>query len=341
MKNQTEILALFNSLDLIEQESILNKLLQEHELQMPILEKAKEEALFIEERKACPHCQSKNINKRGSQNNIKMYSCKDCKKWYSHSTGTPLWDIKLKQKWSHYLRCMSEGYSLRKSAEEVGICLQTSFDWRHKILASLNSLVPQSLSGVIECDELEIAINNKGDRNLTRKARKRSTDFSRNEGQEFNVVQVVTAVERKGNKVLKVVETKRLTEDNIEKALDGKIESGATLITDKHPSYRAFGKANPEIIHKSFRATDHVDKQDRGIHLQSVNQTHAQVRKFIAKFNGVSTKYLQNYLNWYAYEGKIQENKAVIKQWVLTGILSPVAYQLFWLFKQNAVNIRT
>ena len=30
----------------------------------------------------------------------------------------------------------------------------------------------------------------------------------------------------------------------------------------------------------------------------------------------VGTKYLQNYLNWYAYEGKIQENKAVIKQWV-------------------------
>jgi hypothetical protein len=106
-----------------------------------------------------------------------MYSCKDCKKWYSQSTGTPLWDIKLKQKWSHYLRCMSEGYSLRKSAEEVGICLQTSFDWRHKILASLNSLVPEALSGVIECDELEIAINNKGDRHLTRKARKRSTDF--------------------------------------------------------------------------------------------------------------------------------------------------------------------
>ena len=61
----------------------------------------------------------------------------------------------------------------------------------------------------------------------------------------------------------------------------------------------------------------------------------------MGKFNGVGTKYLQNYLNWYAYKGKIQENKAVIKQWVLTGIMSPAAYQLFWLFKQNVVNIRT
>ena len=97
MKEETEILDLFNFLDLIEQESNLNKLLQEYEMQMPVVEKAKEEALLIEERKPCPHYQSKNITKRGSQNNMKMYCCKDCKKWYSQSTGTPLWDIKLKQ----------------------------------------------------------------------------------------------------------------------------------------------------------------------------------------------------------------------------------------------------
>jgi transposase-like protein len=341
MENQTELLELFNSLNLDEQESILNKLMQEHELQMPVIEKAKSEALFLEDRKPCPHCQSKNIYKRGIQNKIKMYSCKDCKKWYSQSTGTPLWDIKLKTKWSSYLRCMSENYSLRKSAKEVGICLQTSFDWRHKILASLNTLVPQTLSGVVECDELEISINNKGDRDLIRPARKRSNGFSRNEAEEVSVVQIVTAVERKGDKMFKIVETKRLTEENIKEALDGKLQKGTLLITDKHPSYKAFGKTNTELSHKAIRAKDHVDKNDRGMHLQTVNQTHKQIRLFIRKFNGVSTKYLQNYLNWYAYEGKIQDSKAVIKQWVLTGIMAPEAYQLFWLFKQNVVNIRT
>ena len=123
---------------LSEQELILNKLMQAHELQMPVIEAAKQEALLLQDRKPCPHCHSKNIYKRGIQNGIKIYTCKDCKKWYSQTTGTPLWDIKLKSKWSNYLRCMSENYSLRKSALEVGICLQTSFDWRHKILASLN-----------------------------------------------------------------------------------------------------------------------------------------------------------------------------------------------------------
>jgi transposase-like protein len=341
MKNQTELLELFNSLNIDEQESILNKLMQEHELQMPVIEKAKHEALLLEDRKPCPYCQSKNIYKRGIQNKTKMYSCKDCKKWYSQSTGTPLWDIKLKTKWSKYLRCMSENYSLRKSAKEVGICLQTSFDWRHKILASLNTLVPKTLSGIVECDELEISINNKGDRDLKRAPRKRSSGFNRNEAEEVSVVQIVTAIERKGEKMFKVVETKRLTEENIKEALDGKLQKDTLLITDKHPSYKAFGKTNIELTHKAVKAKEHVDTKDKRIHLQTVNQTHKQIRLFISKFNGVNTKYLQNYLNWYAYEGKIQENKAVIKQWVLTGIMSPGAYHLFWLFKQNVVNIRT
>ena len=270
-----------------------------------------------------------------------MYSCRSCKKWYSETTGTPLWDIKLKSKWSAYVRCLTEGMSIRKAATTVDISIQTSFDWRHKILASLESLVPQTLTGIVECDELELSINNKGDRNLTRKPRKRSTDFSRNDSEEVSVVQVVTAVSRDGGKCLKVVESKRLTNEQIELVLESKLPEGTTLITDKHPSYKAFGKNHTAITHKSFVAKDHVDKQDKTVHLQAVNQTHNQLRKFLSNFNGVSTKYLQNYLNWFAYEGEINRSRTIIKQWVITGLLSPTAYDLFWLFKENAVNIRT
>lgn len=341
MKNQSEILTLFKSLDIREQESILERLKQLYEVQMPVIENAKQKALTKELRKPCPHCKSENIYLRGSQNNIKTYSCKDCKKWYNQSAGTPLWDIKLKKKWAKYLQCLSAGYSIRKCSLEVGICMQTSFDWRHKILSSLNSLVPETLSGVVECDEMELAINSKGDRNLLRAPRKRSTDFSRNESDEVSVVQVVTAIERKGDKLFKVVESKRLTETELERALEGKLENGTRLITDKHPTYKAYGKSKKEIIHKSVRASEHIDKQEKTVHLQTVNQTHSQLRKFLGGFNGVSTKYLQNYLNWFAYEKKILESKQVLQQWVLTGLMSPVAYELFWEFKQNVVNIRT
>ena len=159
--------------------------------------------------------------------------------------------------------------------------------------------------------------------------------------EDVTVVQVVTAVERKGEKYLKAVASKRLSRKEIAKVLDGKLADNTTLITDKHPSFKAFAKDNPDIKHKALLAKEHIDKNDKSIHLQKVNNVHAELRKFLRPFNGVSSKYLQNYLNWYAYADKIRESKTTLKQWFLTMLLTDQAYHLFELFKQNAVIIRT
>jgi len=222
---------------------------------------------------------------------------------------------------------------IKKIAKEIGICIQTRFDWRHKRLSSLDQYVPEILADQVECDELELVISNKGERGLNRKSRKRGNDFKRNQGGEIpTVVQVVTAVERKGTKYLKAVESKRLSKEEITKALGGKLSDNTTLITDKHPSYKAFAKDNPTIKHKAVLAKDHVDKKDKTVHLQKVNNTHAQLRKFLLPFNGVSTKYLQNYLNWFAYTDHIRNSKTSLKQWFVSILLSDKAYELFDLF---------
>jgi len=90
-----------------------------------------------------------------------MYQCNECKRWYSETTGTPLYDIKLKSKWQSYLRCMEQGMPIKKIAKELNISIQISFDWRHKILSSLEQFVPTQLSTEIECDELELPLSNK------------------------------------------------------------------------------------------------------------------------------------------------------------------------------------
>ena len=81
-----------------------------------------------------------------------------------------------------------------------------------------------------------------------------------------------------------------------------------------------------------------MSKQDKNIHLQHVNNTHSQLRKFLEPFDGVSSKYLQNYLNWFAYAHKLSDTKTTIKQWFFEILASPTAYHLFLKFKQNAVN---
>lgn len=62
---------------------------------------------------------------------------------------------------------MQRGMTLRAICKEIGISIQTSFDWRHKILGSLQTQVPNQLGPIVECDELELPLNNKEKRNLT------------------------------------------------------------------------------------------------------------------------------------------------------------------------------
>ncbi len=342
MRTSQDIKELFNALPIGVQNELLGDLLIEQELKGKVLEEATQIVVKKRTKKPCPHCSSAKVYKRGKQRGVQMYKCNDCNKWYSETTGTPLYDIKIKHKWQAYLNCMEQGMPIKKIAKELNISIQTSFDWRHKILSSLSQFAPTELSGQVECDELELALSNKGSKTLERKPRKRGTDFKRNQGKNVvTTVQVVTAIQRNGEKYLRAVQTKRLSKKDIEKVFEGKLADKTTLITDKHPSYKAFAKGNPTIKHKALLAKDHVDKKDKTVHLQSVNNTHQQIRGFLKPFNGVSSKYLQNYLNWYAYMDKIRNSKTTIRQWFIAMLLTDQAYSLFELFKQNAVLIRT
>ena len=51
-------------------------------------------------------------------------------------------------------------------------------------------------------------------------------------------------------------------------------------------------------------------------HVQHVNQTAQDLKDWMKDFNGVATKYLQNYLNWYALKSIINENQSPVKKTV-------------------------
>lgn len=248
MKQHSEILEQFRRLDGNDQEKLLIQLQQEFESKSQILDNVRQMIEDINLPRQCPKCRSKSTMKRGKQKGVQMYQCKECNKWFSETTGTSLYNIKKKNLWQEYLRCMQDGKSIKTIAKEMGISIQTSFDWRHKILSSLESKVPDKLGTTVECDELEFALSNKGDRNLNRKARKRGTDFKRNtESKDVTTVQVVTSVDRESNKFFRVVETKRLTAKQISKVVSKKLDRNTIFITDEHPSYKSFAKKKKQL----------------------------------------------------------------------------------------------
>jgi transposase-like protein len=339
MEKTQDLLLQFKSLSALEQSEVLQSFRIEFEGKGKLLEVVQSEIIT---KKTCPYCGNSRVHKRGKQSGVQMYKCTECLKWFSSTTGTPLWDIKKKDKWQSYLNCMRQGMSIKKTAKEIGVSIQTSFDWRHKILSVLNKEVPEKLRGRVECDELELPLSNKGERNLTRKARKRSSDFIRNpKTKEVTTIQVVSAIDENNQTYFKAIETKRITAKQLNKTLGKKLDKQVTLITDKHPSYRPFVKSKPSIKHKTVKSNQHINKGDKNVNLQKVNNQHKQLRLFLERFNGVSSKYLQNYLNWFAY-GKNMENFAnQIKQWFSAILITDIAYNLYQLIKTNAVNIRT
>jgi len=142
MVTRVEIKQLFNKLSVSEQNSLLGDLLIEQELQGKVLQEAHEAVSEKRKNKPCPHCSSQKVYKRGKQRGVQMYKCNECNKWYSETTGTPLYDIKLKNKWQSYLNLMEQGVPIKKIDKRLEISIQPNFDWRHKILSSLSNFVP-------------------------------------------------------------------------------------------------------------------------------------------------------------------------------------------------------
>ena len=94
MESINDIRARFLELSGSEQEQILATLTLDFENGGQIIENAQKELSEKKYRKPCPHCCATKTHKMGFQGGVQMYKCLECKKWYSETTGTPLWDIK-------------------------------------------------------------------------------------------------------------------------------------------------------------------------------------------------------------------------------------------------------
>ena len=84
----------------------------------------------------------------------------------------------------------------------------------------------------------------------------------------------------------------RMSNRNLEDHFDGQIGEKSVLVTDKHQAYRKFADQR-EMLLKQMPESNSIN----GIyHIQTVNSLHSRLKRFMRKFNGVATKYLDNYL---------------------------------------------
>jgi transposase-like protein len=283
----------------------------------------------------CPSCTSYSISGNGKYKGVQRYVCRDCKKYFRDSTGSLTYNLKKGDLLPKYLYNMLLGYSIKRCSEETSICVQTSFDWRHKILNSFNELQPSSFGGIVESDDIFFLESEKGSRNITRKSRKRGSKATKR-GISNEQVAVVITQDRKSSKEMVVVKKGRITKKSLEKVLGGRIENGATLCTDSHRSYTAFTKANG-IDHKKFIANKGQRVKDKIYHVQNVNNTASRLRSWMKPFNGVATKYLQNYLNWFMVLEKIKNDNERLRIFGILAFAGLATYERWQLGGQSVV----
>ncbi len=262
--------------------------------------------------KVCPHCGAESISRNGKYNDKQRYLCKTCRKSFTDFTNAAIYKSRSSlEKWFKYAKCMIAGYSIRKSAEIVGINIATSFFWRHKILDCLKSFNGIGhVNGVVEADEVFFAESFKGTRpsKMPRKSRHRGAQVKLR-GISHEQVCVATAVDRQGNLIMELLCKGRMTSNDLKKLYDGRIGKSSILCTDSHKSYNKFAK-DLSLDHKRIPSGKHKE----GVyHIQHINSIHSKLKRWMRVFNGVSTKYLSSYLCWFKWIELFGSDKDTIK----------------------------
>ena len=272
---------------------------------------------FYDKQSVCPWCDRKSYYKYGMDKGCQRFKCKDCRRTFTEYTGTWLDGLHKKSQVVDYIEMMIQGKSLDKISAKLHINKKTAFDWRHKILSSLEQDRGNEMGGIVESDETFFEESEKGNRSLKlkRPGRKRGSSISevKKRGVSDNKVAVIATADRGSGMSLCVAAMGRICKDDISCSISGKLPENTILCTDGHVSYKGFAKDN-KLNHVVLRA-DLKQHVKLGVyHIQNVNSIHHRLKKWIDNtFWGVSTKYMQNYLGWFRLNERLKESEALTK----------------------------
>ena len=258
-----------------------------------------------EEVMACKHCGSLDFVKNGrDRHGHTRYICKDCHKTFSKNTNTVVAGThKDSAVWKKYIQFMLEGKSIAKCAELCGLSIQTSFDWRHKILNALTeSSFSGSLNGLVEMDEMFVRISYKGNHKnsksfvMPRKAYHRGSDNRAKDN--ASKACLLCGVERNKAFFGEVTCRGLINVPMLTKVLDNRLAKDCVVMTDGSYAFGRYFKDRGDIEHISLpgHKNGNIPEVMGAFHINNVNALHKRFRDFLDKYNGVSTKYLGNYL---------------------------------------------
>ena len=114
---------------------------------------------------------------------------------------------------------------------------------------------------------------------------------------------------RQGNLIIEPLCKGRMTHNELERLYKGHIGESSILCTDSHKSYIKFA-IDFNLDHKRIKTGKHKE----GIyHIQHINSLHSNLKKWMGRFNGVASKYISNYMQWFKWLRLFETDRDSIK----------------------------
>jgi transposase-like protein len=293
---EEEILSAIRALHPVVQKRIFTK------LKNPFGEEKLSIGPFIEELRdkrfrngvACPHCSSDKVVRNGKPKGRQTYHCSGCRRYFSDHTHTPLRGTHYPELWPMFMEDMVRGLSIRKSAERLGIAASTVFHWRHKVLKALMRMELKEFEGLLEVDETFFRYSEKGNKNITgRKPRKRG-EPSKMRGISREKVCVLVGRDRTKETHVRVACMGQISKVLAGTLLTPYIGNVSSLCSDANGAWQAYAK-DTDLKHVPLNASQKQRVQNI-YHIQNVNAFHSRLKQWMHRFNGVASKFLDNYL---------------------------------------------
>lgn len=257
---------------------------------------------------SCSFCKSNDIRKNGKdRNGAQRYTCKQCGRTFSPSSRTlSSHTVQNPGKWMQFIIGLLNCETCEVLSEKCGISVPTAFYWRLKVFAALEELAENvKLSGAICADDTRIPYNFKGNHGIEflapRRIHKRGHQNTI-KNVHRNMICVVCAIDSCGHSFSCYIgfgnpSGKRLSKGFKDKL---KVENHTVLVTD---GAQAFKKVvdDYKIPHWERKVTivrngKRYPNLHGHFHIQKINNYHSKLKRFLANFNSVSSRYLPGYL---------------------------------------------
>lgn len=265
----------------------------------------------------CPYCGCPSTSKKGYlSDGSQRWLCKGCAQTFSSRTMGVLSRSKLSaQTWMIFAECMADMLTLRESARRCSVSLYTAWFMRMRVCEVMSYRLAPARTGTFQIDDTHFVKSLSGNHkrsiwfNMPRKPHRNGSDGRKKGGSRSkNRIDISCGINEFGDCFCELVSEGIASKAEAYLIVGEKIPEGSKVILDGDLSYASALK--DYFIH-DLRGITHTTinpkDPDTG-NINMINALHSRLKKFISTFNGISTRRMQRYLDWFCWREQFRRS---------------------------------